>query len=109
MSNDLSIAIGSGNVFADLELENADELLARSQLGFAVREQLELRGHSSVGATAAFLEIDIDIAVDLIEGRFYLFTETQLIGFLNRLERKVTLMVTPYKQGERKLEVKLAT
>ncbi len=94
MSNDLSITIGSGNVFADLELENADELLARSQLGFAVREQLELRGHSSVEATAAFLEIDTDIAVDLIEGRFYLFTETQLIGFLNRLERKVTLMVT---------------
>jgi hypothetical protein len=29
--------IGSGNVFADLELDDADELLTRAQLGHTVR------------------------------------------------------------------------
>ena len=32
-----------GNVFADMELEDADELMIRAQLGHAVREILEGR------------------------------------------------------------------
>ncbi|MGZ3646635.1 MAG: XRE family transcriptional regulator, partial [Ktedonobacteraceae bacterium] len=34
---------GSGNVYADLELEDADELLTRSQIGFLVFKILETR------------------------------------------------------------------
>src|SRR5271167_3709134 len=35
--------IGSGNVFADLELDDADELLTRAQLGHTVRLILKAR------------------------------------------------------------------
>jgi predicted XRE-type DNA-binding protein len=34
---------GSGNVFADLGLENADELFTRAELGFHVLRLLSLR------------------------------------------------------------------
>ena len=33
----------SGNIFADMDLENADELLLRSQLGYSVRQILKSR------------------------------------------------------------------
>jgi predicted XRE-type DNA-binding protein len=35
---------GSGNVFADLGLDDADELFARAKLGFHVYELLKSRG-----------------------------------------------------------------
>lgn len=35
---------GSGNVFADLGLENADELLVNADLAIAIKKQLRARG-----------------------------------------------------------------
>ncbi len=40
MSEVLETVRGSGNVFADMGLEDAEELMIRAQLGHAVREIL---------------------------------------------------------------------
>jgi predicted XRE-type DNA-binding protein len=40
-NHEIEVEKSSGSIFADLELENADELLARSQIGFFVFKILE--------------------------------------------------------------------
>ena len=40
-NHEIEVEKGSGNIFADLGLEDADELLARSQIGFFVFKILE--------------------------------------------------------------------
>ncbi len=40
-NHEIEVKKGSGNIFADLRLEDADELLARSQIGFFVFKILE--------------------------------------------------------------------
>ena len=40
---EIELEEGSGNVFADLGLRDADELFARAQLGFHVHEVLKAR------------------------------------------------------------------
>ena len=43
-NNPIEYEEGSGNVFADLGLEDADELFARSKIGFHVYQILKDRG-----------------------------------------------------------------
>jgi predicted XRE-type DNA-binding protein len=92
--------IGSGNVFADLALSEADELLTRAQLGHAVRLLLEERALKQREA-AELLEISQAEVSKLMNGKYYLFSESRLFGFLNRLDRAITIHVTPHHQGER--------
>jgi predicted XRE-type DNA-binding protein len=42
----LEFQVSSGNVFADMELEDADELYARAQLGFQVQQILKEKGYT---------------------------------------------------------------
>jgi predicted XRE-type DNA-binding protein len=94
----------SGNVFADMELEDADELLVRAQLGAAVREILETRGESQRDL-GALLGIDQAEVSKLMRGKYHLFSEGRLLGFLGRLDRKVVLHIEPRQRGDRLLEL----
>ncbi len=48
--DELTFEHGSGNVFADLGLENADELLVQADLAIAVNKEIRLRGWTQVEA-----------------------------------------------------------
>ncbi len=41
---DVQVTEGSGNVFADLGLSNADELLVKADLAIAIKKELDARG-----------------------------------------------------------------
>lgn len=41
---DVRVTEGSGNVFADLGLSNADELLVKADLAIAIKKELDARG-----------------------------------------------------------------
>ena len=49
-ANDLSFERGSGNVFADLGLENADELLVQADLAIAIKKEIRARGWTQMEA-----------------------------------------------------------
>jgi predicted XRE-type DNA-binding protein len=51
------------------------------------------------------LGIDQAEVSKLMNGKYHLFSEGRLIGFLNRLDRKVTMRITPRQAGERPLEL----
>ena len=45
---------------------------------------------------------------NLMKGRYTLFSQERLFGFLNKLDRKVTVKVTPRRRGEKPQEVVFA-
>ena len=97
----------SGNIFADIGLDNAEELLIRAQLGHSVRMILDKRGlkQREIGN---LLEIKQPEVSKLMNGRYTLFSQERLIGFLNNLDQRVTIKIAPRRKGERMQEVVFA-
>jgi len=95
---------GSGNVFADLGLEDADELFARAQLGFYIHKLLTDRKLKQREA-ASLLGIKQPEVSHLMNGHFSRFTADKLLQFLKRLDQKVTIRIRPHKPGEPYQEV----
>ena len=49
-ADEMTFERGSGNVFADLGLENADELLVKADLAIAIKKEIRARGWTQVEA-----------------------------------------------------------
>jgi predicted XRE-type DNA-binding protein len=96
---EIEVEKGSGNIFADLGLEDADELLARSQIGFFVFKILEDKKlkQREVANILGIAQSDVS---HLMNGHFSRFTTDKLLNFLKRLERKVTIQVSDHHEGE---------
>ena len=97
----------SENVFADLGLDPPEELLTRAQLGHSVRMILEKRNlkQREIGKLLGIKQPEVS---NLMNGRYTLFSQERLFGFLNKLDRKVTVKVTPRRRGEKPQEVVFA-
>lgn len=90
---------GSGNVFADLGLDDSDELFARAKIGFHIYQILKGKKLAQ-REIAALLGIKQPEVSHLMNGHFSRFTTDKLLDFLKRLERKVTIRISPHKPGE---------
>jgi predicted XRE-type DNA-binding protein len=90
---------GSGNVFTDLGLRNADRLLARAQIGFHVFKILEDQKlkQREIADVLGIAQSDVS---HLMNGHFSRFTTDKLLGFLKRLDQKVTIEVSRHHKGE---------
>ena len=90
---------GSGNIFADLGLEDADELFARAQIGFCVFKILKEKKlkQREVAALLGIAQSDVS---HLMNGHFSRFTTDKMLDFLKRLNRKVTIQIGPHSPGE---------
>jgi predicted XRE-type DNA-binding protein len=95
---------GSGNVFADLGLADADELLARAKIGFHVYKIVKDK-ELTQREIASRLGIKQPEVSHLMNGHFNRFTTDKLLDFLNRLDRKVTIRISPRQPGEPYQEV----
>jgi predicted XRE-type DNA-binding protein len=94
----------SGNVFADLDLEDAEELLTRAKLGVAVRRILESRNLKQQ-QIVELLDIKQPEVSNIMKGKYYLFSEARLFSFLNKLEKKVTIQISNHQAGEVLIDV----
>ena len=90
---------GSGNIYADLGLSDADELYARAQIGFGVFEILKEKNLKQ-REIADLLRIPQPEVSHLMNGHFSRFTTDKLLDFLRRLDQKVTIKIGPHKRGE---------
>ncbi|MCB0207939.1 MAG: XRE family transcriptional regulator [Anaerolineae bacterium] len=106
MSNEdkFDYEIGSGNVFADLGLEDADDLFLRARIGHPVRMILKERNLKQ-REIAELLDIDQAEVSKLMNGKYHLFSEGRLFEFLNKLDRKVTIQITPRQEDDAPQEV----
>ncbi len=90
---------GSGNVFADLHLKDADQLLARAQIGyhvFKILKEVKLK-QREIAEILGIAQPDVS---HLMNGHFSRFTTDKLLDFLKRLNRKVTIEVSRHHKGE---------
>lgn len=90
---------GSGSVFADLGLRDADRLLVRSQIGFHVFKILEEKKlrQREISDILGLAQPDVS---HLQNGHFSRFSTDRLLDFLKRLDRKVTIEVSRHHKGE---------
>ena len=90
---------GSGNVFEDLGLDDAQELFARSKIGFHVYSLLKDRKLKQ-REMAELLGVKQPEVSHLMNGRFSRFTTDKLLDFLRRLDCRVTIEIRPRRPGE---------
>ena len=95
---------GSGNVFADLGLDDADELFARAKIGFYVFQIVKGKKLPQ-REIAVLLGIKQPEVSHLMNGHFSRFTTDKLLDFLRKLERKIMIRISPHKAGEPYQEV----
>jgi len=84
----------SGNVFADLGLENAEEELAKALLASAIRQTLRERRLSQSDA-AGILRTDQARVFDLMNGKIASMSYERLFRYLGALNYRVRLTIEP--------------
>ena len=92
----------SGNVFADLGLPDADDLLAKANLALHIRRAIETRKLTQLQA-ARLLGIDQPKVSSIINGRLEGFSTDRLLRFLNDLGCDVQIAVSaphPKSRGQ---------
>jgi predicted XRE-type DNA-binding protein len=82
----------SGNVFADLNLPNADDLLAKAELAGKIIAEIQLRRLTQSQA-AAILGIDQPKVSALKQGKLSGFSIERLMRFLLALGNDVEILV----------------
>lgn len=95
-----TVTPSSGNVFADLGLADADDLLAKTNLALHIRSVIEARKLTQAQA-ANLLGIDQPKVSLIINGRLDGFSTDRLMRFLNDLGCDVRISVSAPHPGER--------
>ncbi len=96
----------TGNVFADLDLKDADELHAKSGLVFRIADIIEKRNLTQMQA-AAILNIDQPKISNLLKGRLEGFSTERLFRFLNALDQDIDIIVKPKPRSAKFAEVRV--
>jgi predicted XRE-type DNA-binding protein len=99
---------GSGNVFADLRLNDPDELLICAELTHLVHAELRDRRIAPAEA-ARLLGLDEAEAAQLIAGRFVRFSTERLLHLLTALDRDVDIVVRPRPAGQSRARLRVVS
>ena len=97
MSSKQSHEIGSGNVFKDIGVPNAEEHLVKAQLVFKIDTILKKRGLKQVEAAELFGVRQPDVS-KLLRGEFRQFSVERLLRFLVALDHDVEIVVRPHRE-----------
>ena len=88
--------VGSGNVFKDLRLPNAEEHLIKAQLVFKIDSIMQDRGMKQADAAQLFGVKQPDIS-KMLRGEFRQFSVERLLRFLVALNQDVEIVVRPHR------------
>jgi predicted XRE-type DNA-binding protein len=95
----------SGNVFADLGLPDADELLAKAELARTIRSLIERQNLTQTDA-AELLGTTQPKVSDLFHGRLDGFSMERLCRFLNALGQDVQIVVRPKPRSRERATIR---
>jgi predicted XRE-type DNA-binding protein len=96
--------VGSGNVFADLGLPEAEELQTKAALAHQIASIARGR-HLTQAEAARILGTTQPKVSDLFAGRLSGFSIERLIRFLNALDRDVQIVVSPKPKARERATV----
>jgi predicted XRE-type DNA-binding protein len=102
-ATNVTVEIGTGNVFTDIGLKNAEELLVKAELTRQINAIIRGRGLTQVRA-AQILQIDQPKVSLLSRGRLHEFSIDRLMRFLVLLDQEVAIQVRS-TQTEARLKV----
>lgn len=95
---------GSENVFADLDMPDAEEKLVKAKLAFKINEIIERKGLKQIQA-AKLLGIDQSKISLLYCGRLKDFSVERLAHFLTLLDQDVEIVIKKKSHGHGTLRV----
>lgn len=107
MKEAIEVHQGSGNVFADLELPDAEEMQAKALLCMQINTIIKKR-HLTQTQAADLLGIDQPKVSALIRGRLKGFSMERLFHFLNLLGRDVQIVVKPKPRSRQQGNLQVA-
>jgi predicted XRE-type DNA-binding protein len=87
---------GSGNVFKDLGVPNAEEHLVKAQLVFKIDGIMKERRLTQVQAAALFGVRQPDVSM-MLRGEFRQFSVERLLRFLVALDQDVEIVIRPHR------------
>jgi len=96
----IQVRKGSGNVFADIDLPNPEERLAKAALAIRIASALRSRKLTQSRA-AGILKIDQPKVSRLLRGQLSGFSAERLMHFLTLLGRDVEIVVKPAPRSRR--------
>jgi predicted XRE-type DNA-binding protein len=94
------VTISSGNVFADIGIENPDEELAKAKLAYAIRARI-MTLELTQTAAAELLQTDQSKISNIMRGKLRGFTYDRLLRYLNALQVNVRILIEPTRSNER--------
>lgn len=92
MTYNIPVYSSSGNVFADLNFENADEMLAKAELIRQITLIIQQRKLSN-NEVAKLLNIQVFMVEDLLKGKLLNFSTDTLLKFLTTLGKDIEIVV----------------
>ncbi|MEP6935159.1 MAG: helix-turn-helix transcriptional regulator [Nitrospirota bacterium] len=95
----MAVEKSSGNVYADLELSDADEMLAKSRIVAEIGRIITARNVTQAQA-AECMGINQPKVSALFRGHFEGYSQERLIGLLNKLGRDVEIVIKPARRGQ---------
>ncbi|MEH1843353.1 MAG: helix-turn-helix transcriptional regulator [Nostoc sp.] len=98
MTEEIKIQASNSNIFADLGLENSDELLVKAELVRKISNIITMQQMTQAEA-AELLGIDQPKVSALINGKLSGFSTVRLFRFLNALGQDVEIVVTSKPQS----------
>ena len=93
----IKVEVGSGNIFADLGLPDAEELLLKSQIVITLRRLIDAR---KLTQTAAAKRIGIgqpDLS-NVLRGRFHGYSTERLMRMLTAFDQDIEITVRPRRK-----------
>jgi predicted XRE-type DNA-binding protein len=102
----VEVEMGTGNVYADLRYDDADEMLIKAQLVGKMAEIIKRKGITQTAA-AALLGMAQPKLSNLLQGRFRGFSERRLMDCLTKLGRDIQIVVkaTPRSRRDGRLSI----
>ena len=99
MDEEWEIVPSSGNIFADLNLAEPEELLAKAALGYRIRAVIAARGWTQVQAAAALGIAQPNVSA-LMAARLSGFSIERLLRLLLRLDQDIEIAVRPKREEQ---------
>lgn len=96
----------SGNVFADLNIPEPEQYLAKAQLAARICEIIQKRGLNQSQA-AQILHVNQPQISALMRGNLDGFSSDRLFRFLNYLDQEVVILIKPNSNPHRRAGVQV--
>ena len=94
-----SVTTSCGNVYADLDLPDAKEMLVKAQLAISIGKIIKSRGLTQMKA-AQITGLSQPKLSDMLNGKFRGISEGKMLECITRLGRDVQILINPNERPE---------